>query len=193
MKPSLNSQLLTGIPLQPSILDLLATCRDAPILLTADISKMFNQVILSEKHRNFTRILWKPLGASGPPKIYRLARIGFGFREAPFTSQFVLKTLAKWVKTKDNRPIIQEACDILLHNVYVDDILIKIYDPTKAIQLYHAIQEILAIGGFVAKSGHVMTLRCWRLFRRNSELPWNLEQSMLHHHNSEMCRREPKH
>ena len=151
MKPSLNSQLLTGIPLQPSILDLLATCRDAPILLTADISKMFNQVILSEKHRNFTRILWKPLGASGPPKIYRLARIGFGFREAPFTSQFVLKTLAKWVKTKDNRPIIQEACDILLHNVYVDDILIKIYDPTKAIQLYHAIQEILAIGGFVAK------------------------------------------
>ena len=151
VKPSLNSQLLTGIPLQPPILDLLASCRDAPYLLTADISKMFNQVILSEKHRNYTRILWKPLGKSGPPDILRLARIGFGFREAPFTSQFVLKTLAKWVKKRDHRPVIQEACNIMLHQVYVDDILIKFHDPEKAIGWYHAIQEILAIGGFVAK------------------------------------------
>ncbi|XP_070854707.1 uncharacterized protein [Drosophila suzukii] len=83
----------------------------------ADIVKMFRQIWVNEKHRNYQKIVWRE-DPSDPIKHFQLCTVTYGTSCAPFLAVRVLEQLA--VDHQDEYP---NASKILLEDFYVDDVL----------------------------------------------------------------------
>lgn len=57
--PSLNSCLFPGAKLQQDIVDILTRFRIHPYAFTADICKMYRQILVLPEYRKFHHILWR--------------------------------------------------------------------------------------------------------------------------------------
>ena len=74
---SLNQSLMVGPTLHPTLESIILRFRSYPIALTADISKMYREVELSDSDRDFHRFLWR----STPEEVirdYRMTRVTLG-------------------------------------------------------------------------------------------------------------------
>ncbi|XP_070138640.1 uncharacterized protein [Drosophila bipectinata] len=113
---ALNDTLSIG----PSIKrDLFAVClrfRMHKYVFSADIVKMFRQICVSEKHRNFQRIVWRE-DPSDPIKHFKLCTVTYGTSCAPFLAVRVLEQLAA-----DHQKEFPTAAKILMEDFYVDDV-----------------------------------------------------------------------
>ena len=147
---TLNEQILIGPPLQEKIHNILLNFRIKPIAVTGDVQSMYLMINLHRDHRDYTRFLWQDPG-SNVTKIYRFTSLSFGFSDAPYTAQTILKTHARKCKDKTTDPIERKACDILLSLTYVDDISFPADNPQQAFELYTAIQNVLASAGFTGR------------------------------------------
>jgi len=85
--------------------------------LSADIVKMFRQIWVNEKHRNYQKIVWRE-DPSDPIQHFQLCTVTYGTSCAPFLAVRVLEQLA--VDHQDEYP---NASKILLEDFYVDDVL----------------------------------------------------------------------
>ncbi|XP_070851548.1 uncharacterized protein [Drosophila suzukii] len=107
--------------MRPSIQrDLFAVClrfRMYKFAFSADIVKMFRQIWVNEKHRNYQKIVWRE-DPSDPIKHFQLCTVTYGTSCAPFLAVRVLKQLA--VDHQDEYP---NASKILLEDFNVDDVL----------------------------------------------------------------------
>ena len=151
-KKSLNECLVPGPPLQINILAIEVRFRTNKFILIGDISKMFLQINVREEDRDFLRFLWKDPDAKGPPEIFRWKAVVFGNTDSPFLALNSLKRIIK-MKLEDPKvtPIERRACQILDRDTYVDDITIASNDREEVVQLYHAVQNVLALGSFQVK------------------------------------------
>ncbi|XP_070075755.1 uncharacterized protein [Drosophila takahashii] len=116
---ALNDTLFTGPSIQR---DLFAVClrfRMYKFAFSADIVKMFRQIWVNEKHRNFQKIVWRE-DPSDPIKHFQLCTVTYGTSCAPFLAVRVLEQLA--IDHKEEYP---NASKILLEDFYVDDVLTK--------------------------------------------------------------------
>ena len=147
---TLNEQILIGPPLQEKIHNILLNFRIKPIAVTGDVQSMYLMINLHPDHRDYTRFLWRDPG-SNVTKIYRFTSLSFGFSDAPYTAQTILKKHARQCKDKTTDPIQRKACDILLSLTYVDDISFPADNPQQAFELYTAIQKVLASAGFTGR------------------------------------------
>jgi len=114
---ALNDTLFTGPSIQR---DLFAVClrfRMYKFAFSADIVKMFRQIWVNEKHRNYQKIVWRE-DPSDPIKHFQLCTVTYGTSCAPFLAVRVLEQLA--VDHQDEYP---NASKILLEDFYVDDVL----------------------------------------------------------------------
>ncbi|XP_070853475.1 uncharacterized protein [Drosophila suzukii] len=114
---ALNDTLFTGPSIQR---DLFAVClrfRMYKFAFSADIVKMFRQIWVNEKHRNYQKIVWRE-DSSDPIKHFQLCTETYGTSCAPFLAVRVLEQLA--VDHQDEFP---NASKILLEDFYVDDVL----------------------------------------------------------------------
>lgn len=68
---SLNDVLLKGPVIQDELLFIIARFRTHNYVLTADIAKMYRQILITDKHRDYQRILWRS-DSNSPVQIYRL-------------------------------------------------------------------------------------------------------------------------
>ncbi|KYN09177.1 hypothetical protein ALC57_18716 [Trachymyrmex cornetzi] len=68
---SLNDALLIGPVLQDSLIDIIIRFRTYKIALTADLQKMYRQVLVQEDDRDFQRVLWR-FSPDEPVQDYRL-------------------------------------------------------------------------------------------------------------------------
>lgn len=74
---SLNDVLLKGPVIQDDLLYIIARFRTHNYVLTVDIVKMYRQILMTDEHRDYQRILLRS-DPNLPIKIYRLNTITYG-------------------------------------------------------------------------------------------------------------------
>ncbi|XP_045474991.1 uncharacterized protein LOC123680913 [Harmonia axyridis] len=139
---SLNDLLLTGPKLQADIFTLLLRFRLHRYVFTADIRQMYRQILISPEQRDYQRIVWR-FTKQEPLQYYRLNTVTYGVSSAPYLALRTLRQLAS-----DDGPKFPAARQVLLDEIYVDDILTGCSSEAEALELRRQVQNLLMAGGF---------------------------------------------
>ncbi|XP_055714822.1 uncharacterized protein LOC129808940 [Phlebotomus papatasi] len=116
---SLNDCLKVGPVVQPTLVSVLLRFRQHKFALTCDIVKMYLQVLLEPKHRDYQRFVWRE-NADDPVKAFRFRTVCFGVAPSPFLATRVLNQLV--ADEGEDFPLASRA---ILSNFYVDDCLMS--------------------------------------------------------------------
>lgn len=138
---SLNGVLKTGPKVQKDIFEIMLQMRTYPILITADIEKMYRMILIHKSQRKYQRILWCN-DITKKVEQYELNTITYGTASASFLATRVLHEIG--LRQKDINP---EASKIIINNFYMDDLIFGHSDLNKAIKLKREIDEILSNAG----------------------------------------------
>ncbi|XP_068143648.1 uncharacterized protein [Drosophila tropicalis] len=114
---SLNDVLHIGPCIQRNLFNVCLRFRMHRFVFSADIVKMFRQILVAPELQNFQRILWRE-DPEEPLKHYKLTTVTYGTACAPFLAVRVLEQLAT-----DHEYEFPSAARILLDDFYVDDVL----------------------------------------------------------------------
>ncbi|XP_029155926.1 uncharacterized protein LOC114928760, partial [Nylanderia fulva] len=139
---SLNDTLMVGATLQDNIIDIILRFRLHAIAITADLKKMYRQILVHEKDRNYQRIVWR-FSSRDPIQEFQLNTVTYGLACAPFLAIRCVKQLAG-----DAISDFSEASYVLLNDLYVDDILTGVKCTNDAINLITQLKNLLNSGGF---------------------------------------------
>lgn len=139
---SLNQYLLPGPKLQNDISNLILRFRIFPVVFTADICKMYRQILVLPEHRQFQHILWRS-SIESPVCDYELKTVTYGLSCAPYLA---IRTLHQLVKDEGLR--FPRAAKALIDDFYVDDLLTGAYSVEEAILLRKELVGLLAAGKF---------------------------------------------
>ena len=139
---SLNQCLMVGPVVQSDLISVIMRFRVHKIVFTADITKMYRQVLLHPDDTCFQRIFWRS-NFNDPIKTYELTTVAFGTASAPFLATRCLIALAEFCGNKF--PITKS---VLKRDFYVDDVLTGADTIEKASEIQQQLQQILVGGGF---------------------------------------------
>lgn len=139
---SLNDILLTGKKLNNDVLTIIFNFRRYKICLTADIAKMFRQILIHPADRCYQHIIWRE-SPSEPIKTYELVTNTYGLRSAPFIAVRSLHQLAY-----DERERYPRAADVILNGFFVDDLVWSSETFSEACTLQDELIALLKLGGF---------------------------------------------
>lgn len=134
---SLNDHLLVGARLQPDIFDILLRFRSYRYVITADIAKMFRQVLIHDDDCMYQCILWRA-EKTDAIRVLKLRTVTYGTSSAPFLAVRCLVFLAE--QFKDRFPLGSQA---ILNNFYMDDMLAGSNSMDELICLKNEVLEIL--------------------------------------------------
>ncbi|XP_076248108.1 uncharacterized protein LOC143187783 [Calliopsis andreniformis] len=114
---SLNDTLMIGTNIQGELFTIVTRFRIHKYVLSADITKMYRQVMLATEDRHYHKILWRG-NSSHPISTYLLNTVTYGTSSA---SYLAIKTLHRLADDEGHQfPI---AAKILKSDFYVDDLL----------------------------------------------------------------------
>ena len=134
---SINDSMFAGPALQNNLVGcILRFCKE-PVAIIGDVSEMFLQVGLAESDRKYHRFLWEK---DGQQVIYEFQRLCFGIKASPYLACRALREIAN----TDNKAVTQ----VVMDDMYVDDLISSVEDPETAINLRQDIQQVLDKGGF---------------------------------------------
>lgn len=137
---SLNDTLMIGPTIQDSIFSLHLKFRLHEIAITADIEKMYKQVLVRPEDRKYQRSLW----LDGDQVITLESNtVTFGISSAPFLAIQTIHKLAQ--HERDRFPI---GAKILINDVYVDDVISGASTVEEAIEIREQCAALLKRGGF---------------------------------------------
>ena len=94
---TLNECLMVGPEFQDDIFDILIRIRFFKIEMSADVAKMYRQVELNEKYRDFRRLLWR-FSPNEDVQKYRMTRVTYG---VPSSSYHSIRSLSECAKADD--------------------------------------------------------------------------------------------
>ncbi|XP_071054940.1 uncharacterized protein [Onthophagus taurus] len=114
---SLNDLLLPGPKHQNDISSIIIKFRCYPIAFMCDIQQMYRQILIVPHHRDYQRILWRDY-KSGELNEYQLNTVTYGVSSAPYLALRTIQELARL-----NAAQFPEASRVLLHDMYVDDVV----------------------------------------------------------------------
>lgn len=139
---SLNDTLLPGPATQPDMLAVWTRFRTHPVILIADIEKMFLQIKIKKEDQDRQRFFYKPTNQESV-QTYRLTGVTFGLAPSPFSS---IQTVLDHVESqKEKSPwAAEEICE----NIYVDDILTGGRNVEEVAKLASEMKDIMETGGF---------------------------------------------
>lgn len=137
---SLNDLLLVGPTIQGKLFLHLIRFRTYKYVITADIEKMYRQILVHEDDRRFQLVLWRE---NGVLKSYQLNTLTFGVSSAPFLAIRTLQRLAE-----DEGHLYPRAAEILKQHLYVDDLLSGADTIAEARKIRKEITALLSRGGF---------------------------------------------
>ena len=94
---SLNDTLRVGLTLQEDLFSILARFRTFKIALTADIAKMYRQVLVDSTQTPLQRIFWREsrISPDEPIKTFELLTVTYGTSSASFLAIRALRKLAE--------------------------------------------------------------------------------------------------
>ena len=143
---SLNDMLATGPTLHPNLDKILIKFRSYRVAVSADIAKMYREVILCQADRQLHNMFVWRAQPNQPLSLYCMNRVTFGVRPSPYVAVRALQQAAVDFGTPGS---IEQWH---LHNsFYVDDLLAGADDPKAAIKLYQSLRELLLKAGFELK------------------------------------------
>ncbi|XP_076396344.1 uncharacterized protein LOC143265864 [Megachile rotundata] len=137
---SLNDILMIGPTIQPTLFEQLLRFRSHIYVLTADIEKMYRQVLVHPDDRRYQRIFWYH---NGEIKVWELRTVTFGISSAAFLA---IRTVAQLADDEKERfPL---ASRIINRDLYVDNLLTGANSLEEVLQIRDEIIELLRSGGF---------------------------------------------
>ncbi|XP_015437833.1 PREDICTED: uncharacterized protein LOC107192979 [Dufourea novaeangliae] len=139
---SLNHLLMSGPKLQQDLTSIFMRWRQYKYVYTADIAKMYRQILISEADVDYQRILWRNTPAD-PISEYQLLTVTYGTTSAPFQAIRVLQQLAH-----DDGKLFPLAIPIIKNQTYVDDCLFGADDPNQLRESRDQLVDLLKKGGF---------------------------------------------
>ncbi|XP_076298317.1 uncharacterized protein LOC143217663 [Lasioglossum baleicum] len=139
---SLNDLLLIGPKLQTDLTSVISLWRQSQFVFTADIEKMYRQILIDPRDRDYQRILWRT-NSSNQVQEYRLSTVTYGTASAPFQAQRVLQQLVE-----DEGSSFPLAVPVLRHQTYVDDCIFGADNIQLARQTRDQLITLLQKGGF---------------------------------------------
>ncbi|XP_065368808.1 uncharacterized protein LOC135961242 [Calliphora vicina] len=114
---SLNDLLMIGPTIQEELYSTLLRFRMHKYAITADIEKMYRQVLIDEADRNYQLILWRE-NQSQNIEIYKLNTVTYGTSSAPFLAIRCLTYVSELFEK--SLPI---GSKVIKRDFYVDDLL----------------------------------------------------------------------
>lgn len=142
---SLNSQLHTGSKLQQDLVDVLLRFRIHRHVFTADICKMYRQILVDPKYRKYQHIFWRESQFDELLE-YQLNTVTYGLSCAPYLALRVLKEIADSECT--SFPAVQEALRL---QTYVDDICVGADSIEQILKLQSDLITVLGGAGLQLK------------------------------------------
>ncbi|GFU30943.1 integrase catalytic domain-containing protein [Trichonephila clavipes] len=138
---SLNSLLGVGPKLQRDIFEIMLNFRIARIVFTADIEKMYRQILVADEDQRYQQILWRN-NSSENIRTYKLKTVTYGLASASFLATRCIKQIA--LDDKDNPNLSR----VLQEDIYMDDLLSGADTPNNAISICKDIAHVLSTRGF---------------------------------------------
>ncbi|XP_053667343.1 uncharacterized protein LOC128716761 [Anopheles marshallii] len=142
---SLNDKLLVGPVIQEDLFSIILRFRSHAIAITADVEKMYRQILHDPRDRSFLRIRYR----ESPTEVistFELQTVTYGTAAAPFLATRTLRQIA--LDHKEQYPL---AVNAVMNDFYVDDLLTGTDDLTNAIAIRQQISEMLNSAGFTLK------------------------------------------
>ncbi|XP_055908728.1 uncharacterized protein LOC129943365 [Eupeodes corollae] len=139
---SLNDYLLVGPKLQTSIIDLVIRWRTHRYTFTADIEKMYRQILVSHPDCFYQIIMWRE-NRTEPLKLYKLKTVTFGTASAPYLAIKTLQRLAQ--DEQDKYPV---GAKVVREDMYVDDLISGADSMEEARRKRDEAKELLSSAGF---------------------------------------------
>ncbi|XP_071582542.1 uncharacterized protein [Temnothorax nylanderi] len=112
---SLNDHLMIGRKLQSELSFIILRWRQFRFVFTADIAKMYRQILVHKCDVDYQRILWRP-APNHPLTAYRMLTVTYGNANAPNVALRVMEQVAK-----DEGADFPLAVPVLQFHFYVDD------------------------------------------------------------------------
>ncbi|XP_032690349.1 uncharacterized protein LOC116853391 [Odontomachus brunneus] len=138
----LNDHLLSGPKLQADLPSVILRWRQFKFVYTADIAKMFRQILVDPRDLNYQRILWRD-SLDDAVEEYQLLTVTYGTACAPFLALRVLRQLAR-----DDGSRFPVAASVLLNHIYVDDVLFGHDNARELRDARDQLINLLRLGGF---------------------------------------------
>lgn len=142
---------MVGPVLQQDLFSIVTRFRFHNYVLTADISKMYRQILVNPSQRQYQRILWR-LDENQAVSAYKLNTVTYGTASASFLAVRCLQQLAEEAEVE--YPV---AAGIIRNDFYMDDLLTGAKTKEEAINIREDVTRILGTGGFRYTSGHPTT------------------------------------
>lgn len=139
---SLNDLLLIGPRLQQDLTSIVLLWRLHKIVFTADIAKMYRQILVDKKDQHLQRIIWRDM-PNKPIRSCELKTITYGTASAPYLAIQTLKQLAL-----DEKSNFSKASEIVLRDFYVDEPMSGTNSVPEALSIQQEIRQLLQKGGF---------------------------------------------
>ncbi|XP_071581880.1 uncharacterized protein [Temnothorax nylanderi] len=139
---SLNDHLMIGRKLQSELSFIILRWRQFRFVFTADIAKMYRQILVHKCDVDYQRILWRP-APNYPLTAYRMLTVTYGNANAPNVALRVMEQVAK-----DEGADFPLAVPVLQSHFYVDDAVFGADDIPLAIQTRDQLISLLKRAGF---------------------------------------------
>ncbi|XP_061726239.1 uncharacterized protein LOC133531837 [Cydia pomonella] len=137
---SLNDIQLVGPRIQDDLFSILLRFRQHKFVVSADIEKMYRQILVDEEQRSLQKILWRA-NPSQPIKIYTLNTVTYGTASAPYLSTRCLLQLAQDSLDKQTQ-------DAISKDFYVDDFLSGSHSIADTVSLCQKVTDTLRSAKF---------------------------------------------
>lgn len=141
-KKSLNDNLIIGPTLQADMSAIIMRWRKHRIAFTADIEKMYRQILVHQEHTNLQRIIWRN-SPNEKLRDYKLLTATYGTSCAPYLAVRTLQQLA--IDEQVNFP---RAAQIILNDFYVDDVASGADNIEQAIRVKNELRNATTNDGF---------------------------------------------
>ncbi|XP_029157646.1 uncharacterized protein LOC114930069 [Nylanderia fulva] len=139
---SLNDNLLPGPKLQTDLAAVVMRWRQFRYVYSADVEKMYRQIVVDPRDTNYQRILWVDTETERVQE-YELLTVTYGMASAPFLALRVLRQLVR-----DEGHSYPLAVSVLTDNIYVDDVLFGADDIPLLRQARAQVCSLLRCGQF---------------------------------------------
>lgn len=142
---SLNDLMEKGPNLQKDILSLIIKWRSYKYVVTADIEKMYRQILIHPDQQCLQKIIWRN-SMREPLREMQLCTLTYGTKAAPFLAMRTLQQLAK--DEGNNFSLAKKALE---NDLYMDDVISGHHtiDTTKLLQ--KELCKLLKKGGFILR------------------------------------------
>ncbi|XP_076392689.1 uncharacterized protein LOC143265292 [Megachile rotundata] len=139
---SLNDVQRVGPVVQDDLFSILVRFRQHRVVVSADIEKMYRQILVSPEQRSLQRILWRE-DPSQPLDVYELNTVTYGTASAPFLATRCLRQVGL-----DNIEKYPDASRVIIKDFYVDDLLTGADSVEEAQVIKRDVEQLLDTVGF---------------------------------------------